>query len=122
MRFKMKQTQYLSIVVCLTNQYPHYNETLTLITIMTDEQEQHNANVATQPHLARQGQQSNLVVPRLPNQVHAKTQAKRYSTIFVDFMEWKKGGDPLPDDYMFTDKEKRLICPDDIHRYFCLTE
>ena len=35
-------------------------------------------------------------------------------------MEWKQVGDPLPDDYVFTDKQKRSICPDDIHKYFCL--
>ena len=60
--------------------------------------------------------QHHLVVPQLPNQVHAPTQAKRYyTTIFFEFLEWKQGGDPLPDDHVFTDKEKRSICPDDIH-------
>ena len=62
----------------------------------------------------------NLVVPQLPNQVHAPTQAKRYYAIFFEFMEWKQGGAALPDDYIFTNEEKRSIRPDDIHKYFCL--
>ena len=62
-----------------------------------------------------------LVVPTLPNQVHAPTQARRYYTIFFKFMEWKLGnGNRLADDHLFTEEEKRSIRPLDVHRWFCL--
>ena len=67
---------------------------------MSDEQEQHDANVTTPPPRQR-ARRHNLVVPWLPNQVHAPTKAKRYHTSFVEFMEYKKGGYPLPDVFMF---------------------
>ena len=34
-------------------------------------------------------------------------------------MEWKQGA-ALPDEYIFTNKEKRAISPDNIHKYFCM--
>ena len=53
---------------------------------MSDEQEQHDVNVATPLCLTRQGQLCNLVVPRLPNQVHAPH--KQRDTIQFLLFSW----------------------------------
>ena len=55
-----------------------------ILIIMADEQEEPvAANDATLPHQRGAQQQHNLVVPWLPNQVHAQTQAKRYYAFFL---------------------------------------
>ena len=77
-------------------------------------------DVTPAPRQGQRGQvECHLIVPTLPNQVHDPSQARRYYSCFFKFMQWKLGGNRLPNDYIFTEEEKGSVQPADIHKWFC---